>query len=293
MPPPAAQLCMELSDIDDSAPLTLRLDGLHDRAGPCRRVLVRQNPWSKFDPDGLAEVWEDGTRIFRNAAGERYIVDCGTNPQLGPGELHRRVAEAVLNDYAPKFTRKADALLPDDFPIMRRNMLIASLTRFEDPQTAALYEAAIGSIAGGPVGGFHPGERLNSLPRSQGPSTVRYTSGLRVQKAPEMEVYHYTPPNIADYPKIMKSMELWGRKTRFSDDPMVNAHRGPLPPGKCGFELGITVPPRPGQTSKGGFYTGVEWRIDTPGVRKVDDETLAIPVTILKVVMPTESPVPQ
>jgi hypothetical protein len=40
VPPPAAQFCMELSDINDSAPLTLHLDGLHDRAGPCRRVLV-------------------------------------------------------------------------------------------------------------------------------------------------------------------------------------------------------------------------------------------------------------
>jgi len=38
---------------DDGGTLTLHLDGLHDRAGPCRRVLVRQNPWSKFDPEGL------------------------------------------------------------------------------------------------------------------------------------------------------------------------------------------------------------------------------------------------
>ena len=39
---------------DDGDALTLHLDGLHDRAGPCRRVLVRQNPWSAFDPEGLA-----------------------------------------------------------------------------------------------------------------------------------------------------------------------------------------------------------------------------------------------
>ena len=57
LPPPAAQFCMEISDIDDSAPLTLHLDGLHDRAGLCGRVLVRQNPWSKFDPEGLNDTF--------------------------------------------------------------------------------------------------------------------------------------------------------------------------------------------------------------------------------------------
>jgi hypothetical protein len=53
VPPPAAQLCMNIGDIEDSA-LTLQLDGLHDRAGPCGGVLVRQNPWSAFDPEGLS-----------------------------------------------------------------------------------------------------------------------------------------------------------------------------------------------------------------------------------------------
>lgn len=46
---------------DDAADaLTLHLDGLHDRAGPISRVLVRQNPWSKFDPDGLREKTAGG-----------------------------------------------------------------------------------------------------------------------------------------------------------------------------------------------------------------------------------------
>jgi len=46
---------------DDGGTLTLHLDGLHDRAGPCRRVLVRQNPWTMFDPEGLytAAEWKD------------------------------------------------------------------------------------------------------------------------------------------------------------------------------------------------------------------------------------------
>ena len=38
---------------EGSTPLTLHLDGLHDG-----RVLVRQNPWSSFDPEGLS-LWSD------------------------------------------------------------------------------------------------------------------------------------------------------------------------------------------------------------------------------------------
>jgi hypothetical protein len=43
---------VEFSDTQDCGPLTLHLDGLHHRAGAWSGVLVRQNPWSKFDPDG-------------------------------------------------------------------------------------------------------------------------------------------------------------------------------------------------------------------------------------------------
>lgn len=50
---PVASFCSEFNDGQGCGPLTLHLDGLHDRAGPCRRVLVRQNPWSAFDPEGL------------------------------------------------------------------------------------------------------------------------------------------------------------------------------------------------------------------------------------------------
>jgi hypothetical protein len=46
-------VCASFGVADDFGPMTLQIDGLHDRAGPSCRVLVRQNPWSKFDPEGL------------------------------------------------------------------------------------------------------------------------------------------------------------------------------------------------------------------------------------------------
>ena len=55
VPTPVALFAVEFSDAQDCGPLTLHLDGLHHRAGPCGGVLVRQNPWSAFDPEGLSE----------------------------------------------------------------------------------------------------------------------------------------------------------------------------------------------------------------------------------------------
>jgi hypothetical protein len=52
VPTPVALFAVEFSDAQDCGPLTLHLDGLHHRAGAWSGVLVRQNPWSKFDPDG-------------------------------------------------------------------------------------------------------------------------------------------------------------------------------------------------------------------------------------------------
>ena len=57
-PPPVTLFGVEFSIEQDCGPLTLHLDGLHDRAGPCRGVLVRQNPWSSFDPEGLQTAGE-------------------------------------------------------------------------------------------------------------------------------------------------------------------------------------------------------------------------------------------
>jgi hypothetical protein len=55
-PPPVTLFGVEFSIEQDCGPLTLHLAGLHDLAGPCRGVLVRQNPWSRFDPLGLSEA---------------------------------------------------------------------------------------------------------------------------------------------------------------------------------------------------------------------------------------------
>jgi hypothetical protein len=63
--PPLMALCSHLNQDDDGGPLTLHLDGLHDRAGPRYGFLVRQNPWSKFDPEGLNETW-GGNNWFAN-----------------------------------------------------------------------------------------------------------------------------------------------------------------------------------------------------------------------------------
>ena len=85
VPPPAAQLCMNIGDIEDSA-LTLQLDGLHDRAGPCGGVLVRQNPWSAFDPEGLSGeavrigAWTTGGAMTGAALGLMVCAPAGEVP---------------------------------------------------------------------------------------------------------------------------------------------------------------------------------------------------------------------
>jgi hypothetical protein len=90
VPTPVALFAVEFSDTQDCGPLTLHLDGLHHRAGPCGGVLVRQNPWSKFDPEGLFE-WKDvGNSLVNTGAsllnygndllGSAYeILSIGTN----------------------------------------------------------------------------------------------------------------------------------------------------------------------------------------------------------------------
>ena len=49
LPSPASSVLR----VDPAAPLTLHLDGVYEGGEVRYRVLVRQNPWSKFDLYGL------------------------------------------------------------------------------------------------------------------------------------------------------------------------------------------------------------------------------------------------
>ena len=81
VPPPMALFGVELSNEQDCGPLTLHLDGLHDRAGPCRRVLVRQNPWSAFDPYGLWQVIDEPLPSGRSGLGG-YLGSYANSPRF-------------------------------------------------------------------------------------------------------------------------------------------------------------------------------------------------------------------
>lgn len=80
------------------------------------------------------------------------------------------------------------------------------------------------------------------------------------------------------------SGEVWGRAPFHSGGtPAVQAYRGVLPPGRTGYEF--TTPVRP--TSGVPYQHGPTfWYRGTPGVRNINDDTVAIPVTITRVVRP-------
>jgi hypothetical protein len=73
---------VEFTDDDEPGLLTLHLDGLHDRAGPRSRVLVRQNPWSAFDPEGLWQK-EAGTLAALTAEYAASAASGATGAVLG------------------------------------------------------------------------------------------------------------------------------------------------------------------------------------------------------------------
>ena len=86
--------------------------------------------------------------------------------------------------------------------------------------------------------------------------------------------------------KVSASGQLWGRaaqNTSVSDKPAVKAYEGPLPAGQKGYEFRTHAAVYPG--SPGNHVAGqtVYWYEGSPGVRKVDDETVAISVTVTKV----------
>jgi len=84
-PPLLSLLRTELAQDDDGGPLTLHLDGLHDRAGPRYGFLVRQNPWSMFDPEGLdaataGAVWRAGMSALGVEEGAGWLVGGNFDP---------------------------------------------------------------------------------------------------------------------------------------------------------------------------------------------------------------------
>ena len=86
---------------------------------------------------------------------------------------------------------------------------------------------------------------------------------------------------------VQASGELWGRAPRNitqSTTPAAKAYSGPLPAGVRGYEFVTSAVPNAG--SPGMYRVGgqVDWPQGYPGVRNVDDETVAIRVTVTKVV---------
>ena len=130
-PPPVTLFGVEFSIEQDCGPLTLHLDGLHDRAGPCRGVLVRQNPWSAFDPEGLETKKQLEDQRDALDQGFKRTVD-EINKMEGPSkeEKNKSISDLTermderrkgINDRIEKIERSARDLAkfaggePDDY----------------------------------------------------------------------------------------------------------------------------------------------------------------------------------
>lgn len=88
----------------------------------------------------------------------------------------------------------------------------------------------------------------------------------------------------ADAEIIASSGKLWGRVPRYGhSEPLVQAWRGPLPPGSWGIEFVTPVPPEPDTPAH-----RCEWRGPRVGVETfVDDSGVAwasIPVQVTRMV---------
>jgi hypothetical protein len=75
--------------------------------------------------------------------------------------------------------------------------------------------------------------------------------------------------------------ELRGGVNRGSSFRSVDAHYGPLPEGKQGYEFYTSV--KPSDSGVGGGIT--RWVEGTPGVTEVSDDLLAIPIQLGRVVL--------
>jgi uncharacterized protein RhaS with RHS repeats len=116
--------------------------------------------------------------------------------------------------------------------------------------------------------------------------TLAKTDALRLPRGESEGPHYYRRAGAIEVGKVAATGELWGKapqNTSVSDLPAAKAYQGRLPAGVQGYEF--TTPAVPDAHSPGMSRPGqqIYWREGDPGVRKVDDETVAIPVEITKV----------
>jgi hypothetical protein len=79
-----------------------------------------------------------------------------------------------------------------------------------------------------------------------------------------------------------QATELRGGVNRGSSFRSVDAHYGPLPEGKQGYEFYTSV--KPSDSGVGGGIA--RWVEGTPGVTEISDDLVAIPIEVGQVVLP-------
>ena len=102
----------------------------------------------------------------------------------------------------------------------------------------------------------------------------------------EQPTYHRRA-DATELAKVQQSGELHGKapgNTYQSSLPAVKAFMGPLPAGMSGYEFVTPAVPSSGSPGVNRGTGQVNWHADSPGARQVDDETVAIPVTVTRVV---------
>ena len=120
--------------------------------GPNLYAYVKQNPWTSFDPLGLAEDTGDGTRILTDSSGYRHVL--GGNADY-PNPHYRNALEVSLNDNNPENLDRAMTTYVRELRENRAEAFaLTIMAEAEDPEGArnkwAIIEATAMSWGAGP-----------------------------------------------------------------------------------------------------------------------------------------------
>jgi RHS repeat-associated protein len=239
--------------------------------GPNLYAYVRQNPWSKFDPEGLSmeEILIGNQAVEaerRNPATGKdlavfggIVIGAPLAFTFGPALLTTKAAASAV------VAGQAAITAYNTSPAVRGAVdgaITGAVTYADtgDPQAAVTNGLLVGvtTYASTPKGGApSPGGK------SAQQTTHETAESVRAPKE-TTRIYHRLndPPDVVA--KVKESGELWGappRNTYASDIPKAKAYDGPLPEGAFGFEFKNSTAPDvghvPGQPVWSGNRPGV------------------------------------
>ena len=255
-------------------PARLELGLSEGDAAILHRVLVRQNPWSKFDPEGLSG-WQVNNQNARpehrltnpeyrkgymDSAGKELLA--GTVATLTATGVGAFVGPALGTSVAAGYGTAAISNAAGGYVANGVANKMDGQSFHKNAGTAIVVGAACGIAFHGVIGESVPSKVTEPAPpKSPSAGSARSTT---VETQAEVKTYHRLGDSPETVTKIQESAELWGRPPRNmfgSDIPKAKAYEGPLPEGASGFEFRSSVPP------DGGSVPGKPtWSGQRPGV---------------------------